>query len=154
MAITIYVDADACPVKEEILKVAYRHNIETFIVSNAWLRMDVGPLAKKIVVSEGADEADNWIADHIGEGDIAITADIPLASRCLEKSAFVLGPTGKEFTDDNIGIALVVRDIRSEQREMGEGKKGQMRGHYNAAFSKSDRSNFLQQLERLIQKLK
>ena len=112
MAITIYVDADACPVKEEILKVAYRHNIETFIVSNAWLRMDVGPLVKKIVVSEGADEADNWIADHIGEGDIAITADIPLASRCLEKSAFVLGPTGKEFTDDNIGIALVVRDIR------------------------------------------
>jgi uncharacterized protein YaiI (UPF0178 family) len=154
MAITIYVDADACPVKEEILKVAYRHNIETFIVSNAWLRMDVGPLVKKIVVSEGADEADNWIADHIGEGDIAITADIPLASRCLEKSAFVLGPTGKEFTDDNIGIALVVRDIRSEQREMGEGKKGQMRGHYNAAFSNSDRSNFLQQLERLIQKLK
>ena len=135
MAITIYVDADACPVKEEILKVAYRHNIETFIVSNAWLRMDVGPLVKKIVVSEGADEADNWIADHIGEGDIAITADIPLASRCLEKSAFVLGPTGKEFTDDNIGIALVVRDIRSEQREMGEGKKGQMRGHYNAALA-------------------
>lgn len=154
MAITIYVDADACPVKEEILKVAYRHNIETFIVSNTWLRMDVGPLVKKIVVSEGADEADNWIADHIGEGDIAITADIPLASRCLEKSACVLGPTGKEFTDDNIGIALAVRDIRSEQREMGEGKKGQMRGHYNAAFSKSDRSNFLQQLERLIQKLK
>lgn len=154
MAISIYVDADACPVKEEILKVAYRHNIETYIVSNAWLRMEVGPLVKKVVVSEGADEADNWIAEHIVEGDIAITADIPLANRCLEKSAAVLGPTGKEFTDDNIGMALAVREIRSEQREMGEGKQGQMRGHYNAAFSKSDRSNFLQQLERIIQKLK
>lgn len=153
MGVSIYVDADACPVKDEILKVAYRHQIPAFIVSNAWLRIDVGPLVKKIVVSEGADEADNWIADHIGQGDIAITADIPLASRCLVKSAAVLGPTGKEFTEDNIGIALAVREIKFEQREMGEGKKGQMRGHFNAAFSKSDRSNFLQQLERLVQKL-
>lgn len=154
MDFSIYIDADACPVKDEILKVAYRHQIPTFIVSNAWLRMDVGPLVQKIIVSEGADEADNWIADHIGQGDVCITADIPLANRCLEKSASVLGPTGKEFTDDNIGMALAVRDIRTEQREMGEGKQGQMRGHFNAAFSKSDRSNFLQQLEKTVQKLK
>ena len=152
MTKAIYVDEDACPVKDQVLKVAYRHNLEVYIVSNAWLRMDVGPLIKKIVVSEGADEADNWIADNIGVGDIAVTADIPLAHRCLDKAAKVLGPTGKEFTDENIGVALAVREIRSEQREMGEGKTGQMRGHFNASFSKNDRSNFLQQLERLVQK--
>lgn len=154
MPLSIYVDADACPVKDEVLRVAYRHNIPVFLVSNQWMRMEVGPLVQKIVVSEGADEADNWIAEQIEVGDIAITADIPLADRCLKKNAFVLGPTGKEFTGDNIGMALAVRDIRAEQREMGEGKQGQMRGHYNAAFTKADRSNFLQALERLVQKNK
>lgn len=154
MTTCIYIDADACPVKDEVLKVAYRHNIPVFLVSNQWMRMEVGPLVEKIVVSEGADEADNWIAEHVEEGDIAITADIPLASRCLERKSAVLGPTGKEFTNDNIGMALAVRDIRSDQREMGEGKAGQMRGHYNAAFNKQDRSNFLQMLERLVQRLK
>lgn len=154
MQISIYVDADACPVKDEVLKVAYRHNIPVFLVSNQWMRMDAGPLVQKIVVSEGADEADNWIAEKAGKGDIAITADIPLAHRCLDKGAAVLGPTGKEFTDENIGMALAVREIKSDLREEGEGKTGKMRGHYNPSFSKQDRSNFLQMLEKLVQKLK
>lgn len=154
MQISIYVDADACPVKDEVLKVAYRHNIPVFIVSNQWMRMEVGPLVEKVVVSQGADEADNWIADNVKEGDIAITADIPLAHRCLDNGASVLGPGGKEFTDDNIGMALAVREIRTDLREEGEGKTGKMRGHYNPSFSKQDRSNFLQMLEKLVQKLK
>ena len=154
MSTSIYIDADACPVKDEVLKVAYRHNTPVFLVSNQWMRMEVEPLVEKIVVSQGADEADNWIAERVEQGDIAITADIPLASRCLERNACVLGPTGKEFTNDNIGMALAVREIKSEQRDMGEGKKGQMRGHLNAAFSKQDRSNFLQMLDRMVQRLK
>lgn len=144
--ITIYVDADACPVKDEVLKVAYRHNIKTFFVSNAWLRMETGPLVQKIVVSEGADEADNWIADNIKEHDIAITADIPLAKRCLENKAIAMGPAGRLFTPENIGMALAMRELNQHRRETGESK-----GH-NPSFTKSDRSSFLQNLETEVQK--
>lgn len=142
--ISIYVDADACPVKDEILKVAYRHNTPVYLVSNQWMRIDAGPLVKKIVVSEGADEADNWIADHITENDLAITADIPLAKRCLDAGAIAIGPTGKAFSPDNIGMALAMRDLKSHLRETGESKG------YNPSFNKTDRSNFLQELERQI----
>ena len=90
--ISIYVDADACPVKDEILKVSYRHQLNVYLVSNQWMRMEVGPLVQKIVVSEGADEADNWIVDQIDQYGIAITADIPLAKRCLDKGASVICP--------------------------------------------------------------
>ena len=88
----IYIDGDACPVKDEILKVSYRHQLNVYLVSNQWMRMEVGPLVQKIVVSEGADEADNWIVDQIDQYGIAITADIPLAKRCLDKGASVIGP--------------------------------------------------------------
>lgn len=141
---SIYVDADACPVKDEILKVAYRHNTPVYLVSNQWMRIDAGPLVKKIVVSEGADEADNWIADNIKEKDLAITADIPLAKRCLDVGAIAIGPTGRVFSPDNIGMALAMRELNSHLRETGESKG------YNPSFSKADRSSFLQELERQI----
>lgn len=141
---SIYVDADACPVKDEILKVAYRHNTPVFLVSNQWMRIDAGPLVEKIVVSAGADEADNWIADHIGQKDIAITSDIPLAKRCLEVGATALGPTGRIFSTDNIGMALAMRELKAHLRETGESN-----GH-NPSFTNADRSNFLQELDRQI----
>lgn len=146
--ITLYVDADACPVKEEILKVAYRHELPVYFVSNQWMRMDTGPLVKKIVVSDGPDQADNWIADHINQYGIAITSDIPLAKRCLEAGAEVIGPTGKPFSQDNIGMALAMRELKAHLRETGESKG------YNASFTKSDRSQFLQALEKIINKMK
>ncbi len=142
--VRIFIDADACPVKEEILKVSYRHQLPVFIVSNQWMRMAVGPLVEKVVVSEGADAADDWIADQIDADSIAITADIPLAKRCLDKGAAAIGPTGKAFSTDNIGMALAMRDLKSHLRETGESKG------YNASFTKADRSRFLQTLESTI----
>lgn len=143
--ISIYVDADACPVKEEILKISYRHKLTVYIVSNQWMRMEVGPLVQKIVVSDGPDVADDWIADHINETGIAITADILLARRCLEAGAIVLGPTGKAFSQDNIGMAVAMRDLKAHLRETGESKG------YNPSFTKEDKSRFLQALESAIQ---
>ncbi len=143
--ISIYIDADACPVKEEILKVSYRHKIPVYIVSNQWMRLEVGPLVQKIVVAEGADAADDWIADHIDRNGIAITADILLAKRCLDADAVVIGPTGKAFSQDNIGIAVAMRDIKAHMRETGESKG------YNPSFTKADKSRFLQALESAIQ---
>lgn len=146
--VSLYIDADACPVKEEALHVAARHNLPVFIVSNSWLRLQVGENVQKIVVSEGADAADDWIAEHIQPHDIAITADIPLASRCLKAGALTLGPTGRPFTTDNIGTALAMRELGSHLRETGESKG------YNPSFTKKDRSQFLRVLEELIQKAK
>lgn len=142
--IEIYVDGDACPVKDEILRVAERHNLIVHLVSNQWLRLPVGPNVNKVVVSDGFDAADDWIADTIQPHDIAITSDIPLAKRCLEKSAYVLGPTGKPFTPDNIAMAMAMRELNQDLRAMGEIKG------YNAAFAKKDRSNFLNEIERTI----
>ena len=143
--ISIYVDADACPVKEEILKVSYRHKLNVYIVSNQWMRIEVGPLVQKIVVSDGPDVADDWIADHITPQDIAVTADILLAKRCLDAEAIVLGPTGKAFSADNIGMAVAMRDLNAHLRETGESKG------YNPSFTKTDKSRFLQALESAIQ---
>jgi len=143
----IFVDADACPVKEELLKVAYRHDLTVHLVSNQWLRLEVGEKINKVVVSDGFDAADDWIVEHVGEGDICITGDIPLASRCLEKGALVLGATGRPFTPDNIGMALAMRELKSQLRDMGEDRG------FNASFSKRDRSSFLSALEAAVQKL-
>lgn len=145
--VRIYVDADACPVKDEILKVAGRFDLEVFLVSNQWLRMPVGPKVTKQVVAEGADAADDWIAEQITENDIAITSDIPLASRVLEKGAVALGPTGKPFTTDNIGMALAMRELKSHLRETGEDRG------FNASFTKADRSQFLNAMDRLLTRL-
>ncbi|MDX1401622.1 MAG: YaiI/YqxD family protein [Kiloniellales bacterium] len=144
----IYVDADACPVKEETLKVAARHGLKTHIVSNTWLRMAEGPLVKRVHVGEGFDAADDWIAEHIGPGDIAITADVPLAARCVKMGAVALAPDGKTFTEDSIGMAKAMRDLMTELRESGQIQSR------NPAFRKEDRSRFLQALENTIQIVK
>jgi uncharacterized protein len=144
----IYVDADACPVKEEILRVAMRHKLQVYLVSNSWLNIAVGTNVHKILVESGADIADDWIAERIGKGDIGVTADILLADRCLKKGASVIGTTGKAFNDDNIGAAKAMRDLSSHLREVGEVS------NYNPTFSKQDRSRFLQTLEEIIQAIK
>ncbi len=142
----IFVDADACPVKEEVLKVAYRHDLVVHLVSNQWLRIPVGPKINKVVVSDGFDAADDWIAENAGVGDICITGDIPLAARCLENGATVIGHGGRPFSDDNIGMALAMRELKSQLRDMGEDKG------YNASFTAKDRSTFLSALESWAQK--
>lgn len=144
----IYVDADACPVKEEALKVAVRHQLAIHYVSNSWMRLPDHHLVKRVVVAEGPDAADDWIADRIGPGDIAVTADIPLASRCLKAGAKVIGPTGKPFDDGNIGMALAMRDLSSHLRETGESRG------FNASFTPRDRSRFLETLEHAVQAIK
>ena len=141
----VYVDADACPVKGEVLRVAERHTLTVYMVSNQWIRVDESERVHRVVVSEGADIADDWIATRIGEGDIAITADIRLAARCIGNGARVLGPSGKPFTEDSIGMAVAMRDLMSHLRDTGEIKG-------NApAFSKKDRSRFLGAMEDMIQ---
>jgi uncharacterized protein YaiI (UPF0178 family) len=144
----IYVDGDACPVKAEVLRVAERHGLTMHIVSNSGMRVAESPLIRRVIVAEGPDAADDWIAENIGDGDIAVTSDIPLASRCLKRGASVLGPTGKPFTDDSIGMALAMRDLNAHLRDTGEIKG------YNASFSKQDRSRFLQALEQTIQAIR
>ncbi|MBF0588493.1 MAG: YaiI/YqxD family protein [Magnetococcales bacterium] len=145
---TIYVDADACPVKNEIIRVGERHRLPVIMVSNAFLRLPRSPLVRLEVVSGGLDKADDWIAEHIGPKDVAITADIPLAARCLERGARVLGPTGKPFDDETIGMALSMRDLNAHLRDIGE------MGGGNASFQKKDRSQFLNVLENTLQAIK
>ena len=144
----IFVDGDACPVKAEIEKVATRHGLAVTIVSNGGLRPSANPLVCHVMVPDGPDVADDWIAEHIGPKDIAITADIPLASRCLEKGARVISPTGKPFTNDNVGMALGMRELNRHLREVTGGQT------YHSGFSKQDRSRFLGELENCIQALK
>ena len=142
----IYVDADACPVKEEALRVAERHGLLIHYVSNSWMRLPEGPLVRRVVVADGPDAADDWIAERAGEGDVAVTADIPLAARCLKRGAQVIGPTGKPFTDAGIGMALAMRELSAHLRETGESKG------YNASFTRQDRSRFLEALELAVQR--
>lgn len=143
----IYIDGDACPVKHEILRVAERHGLRVHLVSGAYLHMPNYPLLNRIVAGDKFDAADDWIAEHIGRADIAITADIPLADRCLRRGAHVLGPTGKPFNETNIGQALAMRDLNAHLRDTGE-----ISGH-NPSFSKKDRSRFLEALEHTIQQI-
>ncbi len=116
----IYVDGDACPVKDEVLRVARRHDIAVHVVSNQWLRLPNDPKVAMVLVSDGLDAADDWIAARIGLGDIAITGDIPLAARCLENGAQAIGPTGRPFTGDNIGTALAMRELTAHLRGQPE----------------------------------
>lgn len=141
----IYVDADACPVKAEVVRVATRHDLAVHMVSNSWMRIDASPLVKLVVVEEGPDAADDWIAERIGASDIAITADILLAARCLKAGAQCIGPTGKAFSDANIGMAVAMRDMQRHLRETGESRG------FNPAFAPRDRSLFLQALENAVQ---
>jgi uncharacterized protein YaiI (UPF0178 family) len=136
----IYVDADACPVKAETVKVARRHDLRVTFVANAWLQIPRGVGIRMQVVEGSFDAADDWIVEQIQRGDIVVTADILLASRCLKRGARVLGPDGRPFTDDNIGNALAGRELQSELRAYGVGGGP-------PAFGKRDRSRFLQALE-------
>lgn len=143
----IYVDADACPVKDEVYRVADRYRLEVTVVSNSPLRVPAETLVTGIVVREGLDEADDWIVDHVGENDIVITGDIPLASRSLKKGAHALGFGGRPFTVENIGDALATRELLAGLREQGELGSGP------PPFDKRDRSRFLQALDAMIQKI-
>lgn len=137
----IYVDADACPVKEEIVRVADRHGVAVHFVSNARMRLPAGIDVRRVIVPEGPDAADDWIAERAGEGDVVVTNDIPLAERCLKRGAQVIGATGKPFTDDNIGMGMAMRDLSRELRETGAISGA------GPSFSKKDRSRFLEALE-------
>ncbi|MCF1435057.1 YaiI/YqxD family protein [Agrobacterium vitis] len=144
----IYVDADACPVKAEVLKVAERHDMPVTFVANSGLRPSRDPMVTNVIVSNGFDAADDWIAERAGPGDIVITADVPLAGRCVATGAFVTGPTGRMFDKTNIGMATAMRDLGAHLRETGESKG------YNRAFSPRDRSQFLETLDRLCRRCK
>ena len=141
---TIYVDADACPVKAETLRVAERHKVKVVYVSDGGVRPNPHPLAEVVVVAQGADAADDWIVDRIGAGDLCITGDIPLADRCIKKGARALRHNGEAFTEANIGNLLATRDLMAEFRSanpLSQGGGGR-------PFSKADRSRFLEALER------
>jgi uncharacterized protein len=144
----IFIDADACPVKDEAVRVAERHGLTIHFVSNARMRLPEGPLIRRVVVPDGPDAADDWIAQRAGKGDIVVTADIALAARCLKTGTRVIGPTGKPFSEASIGMALAMRDLSRHLRETGESK-----GH-NASFTRQDRSRFLQTLEEAVQAIK
>ena len=144
----LFVDGDACPVKAEVEKVAARHGLAVTIVSNGGLRPCRHPLLRHVTVADGADAADNWIVDHIAAGDICITADIPLAARCLDKGARVLALNGKAFTQQSIGMALGMRELSRHLRELSGGETR------HAGFSRQDRSSFLGELENCIAALK
>ncbi|WP_199902750.1 YaiI/YqxD family protein [Azospirillum sp. B4] len=140
----IYVDADACPVKEEVFKVSERYQLKTYLVSNGPLRVPAGGLVQLVVVSDSFDAADDWIATHCGVGDIVITADIPLADRCLKAGSRVIGPTGRPFTPQSIGTAIATRALMSDLRAMGVVQGG------NAPMAKRDKSQFLQALDQAV----
>ncbi|MFC4214563.1 YaiI/YqxD family protein [Pseudophaeobacter arcticus] len=146
----LYIDADACPVKEEAERVATRHKLKMYVVSNGGLRPSRNPLVENIIVSEGADVADMWIAERCGTGDVVVTGDIPLAAKCIETGAQVLRHNGERFTPANIGQQLAMRDLMADLRAanpLGAGGSGK-------GFTKADRSRFLDALEREIRAAK
>lgn len=144
----LYIDADACPVKAEAIRVGERHNVKIMIVSNSWMRLPDSDLIERVVVPEGPDEADNWIAERSGKGDVVVTADVPLAARCVNAGALVLSPTGKPFREEAIGMRLAMRDLSTHLREIGEIRES------GPAFTKQDRSRFLNQLETVMRAAK
>ena len=146
----LYIDADACPVKAEAERVATRHKVTMYVVSNGGLRPSQNPLVENVIVSEGADVADMWIADRCGPGDVVVTGDIPLAAKCIEAGARVLRQNGERFTEANIGQQLAMRDLMADLRAanpLGAGGSGK-------GFTKADRSRFLDALERELRAAK
>ena len=144
----IFADADACPVKQEVYRVASRYGLDVTLVTNAWMRVPNEQWIVLEVVEDGFDAADDWIVEHVQPDDIVITADIPLASRCLQEKARVIGSTGRPFTEDNIGDAVATRDLLSDLRDTGEITGGP------PPLTKRDRSCFLQQLDAVIQSIR
>lgn len=142
----IYVDADACPVKDEVMKVADRHNLVVTFVANSGLRPSRDPMVRNVVVSGKFDAADDWIVEQTRANDIVVTADIPLAARTVALGAHVIGPTGRPFTPETIGMAVAMRDLKQHLRETGESKG------YNASFTPRDRSAFLSALDQAVRR--
>jgi uncharacterized protein YaiI (UPF0178 family) len=139
----IYVDADACPVKDEVYRVAARHRLPVTVVAVGFIRVPQDPLIERIAAGAGMDAADNWIAERAGRGDIVITADIPLASRCVKAGAEVIAPNGRAFTEESIGMTLAVRNLMHDLRSAGG----------PPPFSPRDRSTFLSTLDAAIRRL-
>ncbi|WP_071799244.1 YaiI/YqxD family protein [Natronohydrobacter thiooxidans] len=146
---TIYVDADACPVKAEVERVGTRHRVRMVIVSNGGIRPSANPLIETVIVPEGPDVADDWIAERAGEGDVVITGDIPLAHRCVSAGAQVLKHNGEALTVDNIGSVLATRDLMADLRAADPFRQGG-----GKSFSKADRSRFLDALERALRRIR
>ena len=144
----IYIDADACPVKDEIYRVALRHRCVVFVVSHGPLWVPQRDHVKPVRVKKGFDSSDDWIAERAGAGDIVITADIPLADRCLKRGAQVIAPNGQVFTEESIGAALATRALMDQLRQMGEVTGGP------APFVPADRSRFLARLGEAIQSIR
>jgi len=144
----IFVDADGCPVKAEVYRVAKRYGLKVTLVSNQWMQTPEADWLELVVVEEGLNVADDWIVDHVGERDIVITGDIPLASRCLEKGARVLGLKGRPFTEDNIGGVVATRDLLTYLRDHGTKTGGP------APFAKRDRSRFLEKLDEMVHSIR
>lgn len=144
----ILVDADACPVKDEVLRVAERHGLKVILVANFGLRPSRDPMIEHVLVPQGADAADDWIVEAAEAGDIVVTADIPLAGRTLQKGALVLGPTGRPFTQSSIGMALAMRELNQHLRETGESRG------LNAGYTAKDRRAFLQALDEAVVRAK
>ena len=147
-AIAIYIDADACPVKQEVYRVAERHALKVFVVSNSPIAVPRDELIERVVVAAGMDEADNWIAERAHAGDIVITADVPLASRCVKAGANVIAPNGRPFTEASIGMTLATRNLMDSLRSSGEITGGPK------PFAPRDRSSFLAALDQAIVRLK
>ena len=146
---TVYVDADACPVKAEVERVATRHKVRVMIVSNGGLRPSLNPLVETVIVPDGPDVADMWISERAGAGDVVITGDIPLAAKCVEAGARVLKHNGEALTAANIGNVLATRDLMADLRAADPFRQGGGKG-----FTKADRSRFLDALEREIRAAK
>ncbi|KAK0343241.1 hypothetical protein LTR94_019084 [Friedmanniomyces endolithicus] len=147
MPTALYIDADACPVKEEVYRVARRYGLKTYVVSNGWMQVPREALIEQVVVDAGPDVADDWIAERAGVGDVVITADIPLADRCLKAGAQALKSNGQAFTPDSIGSALAGRMVGEHLRSMGVATSGP------PPFSAADRSRFLQALDQAVEEL-
>lgn len=141
----VLVDADACPVKDEIYRVAKRYDLRVILVSNSWMRTPERDEVELVVVEKGANVADDWLAEHTEPGDIVVTADILLAARCLDAGAKVIGLKGRMFTEENVGGALATRNLLADLREGGTHTRGP------APFEKKDRSRFLQALDAAVQ---
>ncbi len=143
----IYVDADACPVKDEIYRVAIRHGVPVSVVAGQLIRVPQDPLIERIAAGSGMDAADDWIAERARAGDIVVTADIPLASRCVKAGAEVIAPNGKPFTEQSIGMTLAVRNLMTDLRSSGEITGGPK------SFAPRDRSTFLSALDQTIRRI-
>jgi uncharacterized protein YaiI (UPF0178 family) len=140
----VFIDADACPVKDEVYRVAGRYGLKVVVVANGWLRVPDSPLIERVIVTEGLDRADDWIVEQAGPGDIVITADVPLADRSLKRGARALAPNGRPFTKDSIGNDLATRNLLTELRDTGQIRGG------GRPFSKDDRSRFLGALDAMV----